>query len=582
MAKKPKIKNFYKDLKLIPESLGIDDWVILNSGRVHADPPNSETYISTICIVPTKWQKENSFWNNLKVEEREKYVLYKPVESDKLCSLIPGTRLNSKSEPLKIDYDDRLIIPIDSKIRASKVIRLRDVKGDKFLENTPFFLYYKNLPCITFEIEKDGKKITCILPTAELARFYFFTGSKITREIMHGTYNEKVKIPGRIEKSGLTEELKIAVVEMEQGFSESEVITLAKLACSKKMQDSANYIFNTIYVKPEDDETKENQKVIPYKLSFPKTNFFQNEDFLMGATGFYFGPEGTCFYIYQIHQTDEKLPFDTLICKPIVDRGRKKEKSNDNELDTVKKKKKIKHKTPSSELRLVDSKPFSGSTSTVVQNDITTLQFFEQKEIPIINFENEQLKKYQTQNVIIGQVSNNVTTNQNGTTLSDAIRAIIENENCEEEKSDKDAILKSIQALSENLKKDNLIVSFYNPTLENYRFQRTEFIITPNFYKHRFIIMQITFGLSNYYLFDLYYGAENVNRARLIYFPNNGPINNIMMDTITNTLHENHYDWDKTYDVIKHLFKEKRFNHNLSKEQFLSGDRIAAFIKNPK
>lgn len=581
MAKKPKIKSFYKDLNLVYKPLGIDDWVILNSGRVTPNPLKSETYISTICIVPTKWQKDNSFWKNLNEEEREKYILYKKIESDKLCSLIPGIRLNSKNEPLGIDYDDELKIPINSKIRGLNAIRLKDINEGKLIENTPFYYKYSNLPCFKFEIEKDGKQITCILPTAELARFYFFTGSKITREIMHRTYTDKVKIPGSINKSELTEH-KIAVVEMEQGFSESEVITLAKLACSKKMQNSANYIFNTILVEKVAEKLAEKQDVKQNKLSFPKTNFFQDEDFLMGATGFYFDSEATCFYIYQIHQTDEKSPFDALICKPIVDRGRKKGRGDDNELETTKKKKKVKIKTPGTEPRLVDSKPFSGSTSTIVQNEITTLPFFEQEKIPIINFENEQLKKYQTQNIIIGQVSNNITTNQYGTELSDAIRATIENESAQDEKLDKDAILVSVQELAKNLKKEELIVSFYNPTLVDNRFQRIEFIITPNFYKHRFVIMQITFGLSNFYLFDFYYGAENVNRARLIYSPNKGPINNVMMDTITNTLQEKYYDWDKTYDVIKHLFEEKRFNHNLSKEQFLSGDRIAAFIKNPK
>lgn len=570
MATKLKLKSLHRDLDLIDRDLGVEKWEILNFGKVKPHPEKSETYICTICIVPAFWSEPNSLWYRLSKNDRKARTIYKPIDIDKLTSIIPGTILDNRNKVLGIN-SKQMRIPINSQTRTSRSIKLRDIIGDGLLENTPLFTY-KNIPCFKIEKIEGDKIITCILPSAELARFYFFSGSKLTRNIMTNSYaNSNVIIPGKIEVDDVSKQ-KTAIVEMEQGFSQSEQLTLAKLSCCEEMRKSASRIYKSILAKEYDKE-----------ITYIDTNFFQKEDFEMGVTGYYIdSPHNTIFYGNQIHQTDEHSPFDVLICKPTVDRGRKKEEKDGDKLKTTKKKKKIKVPTPGSEPRLVDSKPFSGSTATVIQSEVPVIDFYEQKEIPIINFENEQLKKYQTQNIVIGEISNNVTTNQNGTALSDATRAIIENLSINEEAQDKDAILVSVQALSEKLKKEKLIVSFFNPTLEEDRFQDGEYVITPNYYKHRFVVMQLTYGLSNYYLFDFYYGSENINRAKLIYDNNKAVISNTTLDFILSNLKLNGYDWDNTFGGIQTQFTEKGFNHNLSKDQFLSGDRIAAFIKAAK
>lgn len=568
MASKLRLKKLHKDLNLIDRDLGVEQWEVLTIGKIKPNPENSETYICTICIIPAFWSEPGSLWKRLNEKQRNEYTIYKKIDIDKLTSIMPGILLNSNNKLLGINSAVKMTVLIDAKTRASRSRQLRDIVGEKFLKETPF-LKYKNIPCFQFETVQEGKVITCILPASELARFYFFSGSKLTRAIMENTYFNNNVLPGRIEIDKISEQ-KTAIVKMEQGFSPSEERTLAMLACNENMRNSATRIYDSVLAVQYDKE-----------ITYIDSYFFQKEDFDMGVTGYYFDtPESSFLVINQIHKTDEKLPFEVLLCEWIVDRSRKKEGKEGKELETIKQKKKVKVIIPGKEPRIVDTKPFSGSSAKVLESDVITVDFdFQKKEIEIVYFQNEQLKKYQAQNTVIGHASNDFTTNQNGTNVSEATRAIIENIALDEETAEKDAILVSVKGLSKKLKEEGLSISFYNTTLDSGRFQNEEHIITPNYYKHRFVLMQITCESSSYYLFDFYYGSENINRAKLIYLPTKGPLRNTSVDSILIQLRQNGYDWDNTYELIKHLYTQKRFNHNLSKEQFLSGTQIAAFIK---
>lgn len=526
-----------------------EDWVILNPGYVK---DIDKHYHVPVRIAPAGWHLESSHWAKLDLEDksREAAILVSMVRIEEYETLVPGTIISNEGIYKGIEGERRKIY-IESPDEIQFGLTLSDCVPGSIFEKLPY--KYKSGKMPVYRVINDG--VNYIIPRSELARFYFFVGSKIIRVLCSGLYGKEVDIPGYLIEKETTGE-KIAVVTISEGFSAKEKIVLAKISLDPKFKESADFILTSIIY----------QEVNKFRPTFLQAKFFQQSPFFLGTTAISLNaPDNTFVFVNQVHQTDESPLFDTLISTPRVDHRMIKDEEERGKLDSTKyQPKKVVHQ-PDRDVYLTDDEVSMSSDTTLLQNGIIQYDdFFTNKEIKVTTPEKIlQDKKYENDGPYRIIIKRQFTTSPKTSTTATSLKAALENIPLIDNEIDGLLIAERIPLLVKYIVGDQKMIAAYYDESPQIRSFQDDFhiidIVKPNI---SIVAINVEFSQRQFYIFDLYFRGDSMKRTQLIYRPQFGIISETDIEMIIVKLKFCNYSWFETLESLGNLnYSSRGFNH---------------------
>jgi hypothetical protein len=180
--------------------------------------------------------------------------------------------------------------------------------------------------CISFKHNIYNDIVNIIIPCTEIARFHFFSTSKLSKELFstafESLYVENEAEPLRLEING---DYKIAYLPAVDGLNDIEINVLAKKFFDPYFGDSVDIIWSDLNSKIIQDRRNE-KKYISHHL---KTKFPYDDERRLHAYGQHLVIDGLkYFYVLQIYSIDAKSIFNEVVYVPIVDHSSAKNKGN--------------------------------------------------------------------------------------------------------------------------------------------------------------------------------------------------------------------------------------------------------------
>lgn len=571
--------RIYRELKLFPENNPrynlFQEWVVLNHGRLEWDKNKKETYESKIWLAPANWYNQNNKWNKLTEEEKKRNLISKLVSVDFLTGIIPGTVLNKKNEIVGRDKNERMIISIPSESANLLPNNIANYLPEEVFKNSPF-IYQPNFPCIKIDNINEGKNISILIPSSEIARFYFFKGHKLIRKIFNNSFECEFGSSTTIiteEKS----EIRTLFTNQKEGYTNSERIVLAQLASDENVNESVSYIYNNILSVKSKINKKDKKPPLPYI----KTRLFQKSAFDMDVSGYYFDPPYNTIYIAnQILHTSEKFLFDNLVWHPLIDHRSIKDKERRNNLPINNYKPQPRLGTSETNLHInPDDKPNSSSIITNFNIELeSNSNSFSSKEIAVIKSDKiDQSFQYKGKFTIYNKLGNKITTNEQGDSKSETLKGVLNYQ----EKQDTENYIKYhsnfIKELVKGLKIDHLFdVQYFHPN-ENYNFQFKENIVRKNNID-AYIILRVKIKNDCFYIFEHTFRNVHKNRTALLNNPTGIALNENQINDILTIMSSHNYQWLKySNDPKLNTLNRKGFNHK-RKGKYYSPKKIASNI----
>lgn len=540
------------------------EWVILNSGYVKRVDKN---YKIPLQLAPAGWHLEKSSWANLEDSARSASIVMAMVNLEEYETLIPGTKISNTGE--YIGWEGyRQIITIDSPGTLNFNKRLFNSLPEILFNKLPY--KYNNPGMPVYSVYENG--ITYLIPKSEIARYYFFVGSKIIRLLSQGLYNSEVVIPGTVLLNETTQK-KTAIVTMSEGFSRREKIVLAQIAVNEKFGESANYIQGSIFQQHVNDA-----------VTYLQTKFFQESLFRLGTTGIFLDPPyNQYFFVNQIHQTDEKPMFDLLVCKPKIDHRSIGDEDERQKLDTKKYKPKKLLFQPGMDVNLTQDDDVISSDITMLQNPVIQEKFFEVKETIITTPEKlAQDKKYEADGefkiIVSGKFSTGLQTSKTATSM----KAAVENIGLIDKEIEHLGILEKLPAFVLAVKGSSSISSAYYNNTNTIQAFREEFFIVNIGPSINLVILNFDYLGRQFYVFDIYYQDKSMKRTQIIHLMNYGIIPSQQIELIIERIKIHNFSWHETLKNFKPTgYVSKGFNHR-AKNQDLAlvdvGSNINIYI----
>lgn len=568
--------KIYKELKIFSENNPkynmFPEWVVLNHGQLEWDKIQKETYESKIWLAPANWHNQNNKWNKLTEEDKKRNLISKLVSVDFLTGIIPGTVLNKKNEIVGRDKNERMIISIPSKSADLPTDFIVNYLPKDVFKNSPF-IYQPNFPCIKINNINEGKNISILIPSSEIARFYFFKGHKLIRKIFKNSFECEFGSSTTI----VTEEkpeIRTLFAHQKEGYTNSERIVLAQLAIDKNVNKSVSYIYNNI-LSVKSKINKEGKKT---SLPFIKTKLFQVDEFDMEVSGYYFdSPYNSIYFVNQILHTNEDVLFDNLVWNPLIDHRSIKDKEYRDNLPTNDYKPKPRLATSETNLHInPNDKP---NSSSIITNFNVELESnpnpFSSKQITVIKSDKiDQSFQYKGKFTIYNKLGNKITTNEQGDSKSEILKGVLNYQ----EKQDAENYIKYhsnfIKELVKGLKTDYLFdVQYFHPN-ENYNFQFKENIVRKNDID-AYIILRVKIKNNYFYIFEHTFRNVHKNRTALLNNPTGLALNENQINQILTIMSSHNYQWLKySKDPKLNTLNRKGFNHK-SKGKYYSPKKIA-------
>lgn len=285
----------------------------------------------------TKYQFEAFFYPLLKPKNNRRYdpqlIISRMInlELSKWCQ--NGFAFNNKNQfagvlrsgdgylldkSFKIPKLKKYIDPI-SKFESNNRFPARYISTPKFLSELYWSQFLKHMgieddgiteslryiPCLKFY----SKGTAYILPIFEIISYFFFENIKITNAILDGSFRDDI---GAVSKIMIEENTgkRIAFVSVADGYSETEKVVLAWLACSNEAFDEAKYILNTV---------RYHYKETPHH--FIRSKIPTNHEIELNVKGYYIDKlTKKTFICNQIAGCSNFLPFDEIVYTPLIDR----------------------------------------------------------------------------------------------------------------------------------------------------------------------------------------------------------------------------------------------------------------------
>lgn len=561
------IDNFYHDLgfRVDDEQLkSFPQWTVLHHGLVTLLVDKKETYECEIHLVPAYWHNMFSKWHELTEEEKKKFIIKRKVLVDYLGYIIPGTILNGPQLKVKKDKKEIVVIPVYIESKKIKPDFLKNLVDEDILKKTPFYQDHSTLPCI--KIEVDDK--TFLLPTSEIARYYFFKGVKIPRCLTLGLYRNEFEDSALLLKNQQTE-TKSAFVSIKPGYTKEERFVFAELALNEKMRQSADYIKSNIHFCLT-TKGREN-------LAYIKTNFFQEGSFEIASVGDYLDPpHNTIFCVNQIIDTSESLVFDLLRWLPFGGDRRSWKDEKRRELPKKSYKGKKTAYTPGKDPHLNPAgKPDPTSIPQPLEiSDPEESFYFPKKEIQEIKGEKiSQDVQYEGNYIIVRKTGNIYTTNERGEQDSEIIKGYF----TELERKQSEALnAEFLEDLDKSLtSKFKWGIEYFHEQDENIYFKDIRNAIKMLDPKISCTILKLERLEKCFYLFEYSSSNSYLNRTTLLHDPNGMAFNSVKIKNILAAFTESNYSWtskaerdavdkDPRFDFVV----IRGFNRNRGKKTF--------------
>lgn len=520
-------------------------WVILNYGQVKLV---NGSYEIPVRLAPALWHSSNSSWADLTNFERSQLILTAHIKLEEYETMVPGSIISNKGIYLGCDGERKKIL-----IKAPKdldpSLRLFNCLPKDIFDKLPFRHYNAGIPVYKLQ---DGQ-ITYIIPKTEVARYYFFVGSKITKLLSEGVYENNVSIPGILilnEKSNK----KTAFVKISEGYTDREKIVLAKLAVDEDYRRTADFFMKKNFAKPE--------RSTPAYL---QANFFQQSQVFLGATGIYLDPpHNNHFYVNQIHQTKEDQIFNLLVCIPKIDHRQAADQSEREKLmvETYKPKKLL-HK-PGLKVELTEDTEAISSDSTILQNPILQEIFFKDvQDVLVTTLEKlSQDKRYEADGSFRIIIGGKVTLSSKVSAKATSMRGVVENIPLLEREVEQLYILRDyLELIKAAINDGNITASFYSNAASEPCFQE-EFDTLPLGPSFNLVVVNFDCNGRQFYVFDLYSGHKSMNRTQIVHSKAYGIISPKQIEVIIGKLNME-LSWNETFKKLQETFTTKGFNHRV-------------------
>jgi|GEM_PF-6050864 len=542
--------SLLENLRLVPHSGGkvevYKDWMIIAQGKISYSP-NDETYSCMVWLAPANWQE---IWPTLNEEARKKYLISKCISIDALGEIVCGTVLNEKNNITKRNDEtsNKLIIPINLSIGQNPDFlekHLEDIPD--IFENLPFHPFLRNLPCVKEVINDSNRLVTCLIPSFEIARFFFFRGNMITRSIIDGSYREKFKSAAFMNEDEETQKI-TALVEMDHGFTNGEKIVIGRLATLPEAEKSARYIYSNLLATQNGTER------------YLRTRFPFDNPCLIGATGFYLDPpNNTIYLVSQIHQSTDQLPFDLLRWIPFIDTSSIKDQDKKDKLKEKSYNNFTLRQTPDANASInINNNPDSRTQREEIEINVPSLTFFNLPKVEVHKVEKtEQKNVYKGKNWIINRAGNEFTTKSYGNEINIGKIQTSISENDEENL--KNYHTKFISIVANCLKKEYEVSYFHPYNIEGRRFDKIPSAIKHS--NHFFIILKIKTSDNFYfYLFEKAVRSFNKDRTALFYNSNLSEIQEYTVERLLNFAKDGN-KWSAYKNTALKSLVLRGFNH---------------------
>ena len=557
MATTRKITSLYEHLvsriKNQEKLASYERWVILNYGQVKLV---DHSYEIPVRLAPASWHSSNSPWADFNITDldRSQIILTAYINLEEYETMVPGTIISNKGKYLGCD-GERMKVLIEAPRDLDPSLRLFDCLPRNLFNKLPFRHNNPGIPVYKLQ----AGQITYIIPKTEIARYYFFVGSKITKLLCEGVYENQVAIPGILLLNDASGK-KTAFVKMSEGYTDREKIVLAQLAVDDHYKKTADFIVKLNFAKKEGAKQKGGES------NYLQANFFQQTPVAIGCTGLYLDPpHNQYFYVNQIHQTKEARIFDLLVIMPKVDHRQMADQSEREKLLTeTYKPKKLLHK-PGTKVELTQDPEAISSDSTILQNPILQEKFFEDiQDVVVTTLEKlSQDKKYEAEGTYRIIIDGKVTLSSKVSAKATSMKSVVENIPLLEREIQQLYILNDyMELIKAAINEENTTATFYNNSANEPGFQE-EFHVLPLGSSFSLIVVNFDYNGRQFYLFDLYYQHRSLNRTQILHSKTYGIISAKQIEIIIEMMNKD-TSWNETFKSLKKEFVTKGFNHRVN------------------